>query len=281
MAEPTSDAALALPHPALRPFVAAYHGYRMHGYEPGVHAGLPSRTVTLVISLDDPVDMCRMADPGQVPGAFQALIGGLHDRPVGIRHDGDQHGLQLDVTPLGARALLGMPAAALAAQVVELSEVAGPGAASLPDRLRSLPDWPARFAELDRVLLSWRREGTPPADEVLEAWRVLAERHGAVGVAELADRVGWSRRHLGGRFRDEFGLSPKVAGRVMRFERARRLLVADTSSGLADVAATAGYADQAHLTREWRRLAGSTPSAWRRGEELPFVQDPDALLARP
>lgn len=88
----------------------------------------------------------------------------------------------------------------------------------------------------------------------------------------LAQEVGGSRRHLGERFRREFGLTPKVAGRVMRFESTRRLLGTPGRPGLADVAARCGYADQAHLTREWRELAGCTPSTWLT-EELPSIQD--------
>jgi AraC-like DNA-binding protein len=61
-------------------------------------------------------------------------------------------------------------------------------------------------------------------------------------------------------------------GRVLRFDRARRLLGRVDRPGLADVAATCGYYDQAHLTREWNELAGCTPTTWM-SEELPSVQD--------
>jgi AraC-like DNA-binding protein len=89
--------------------------------------------------------------------------------------------------------------------------------------------------------------------------------------------VGYCRRHLGTLLRAEVGISPKEYQRVARFERSRALLIAAAASGrpsLADVAAGAGYADQAHLAREWVRLAGCPPSTWI-AEELPFVQDPE------
>ena len=46
---------------------------------------------------------------------------------------------------------------------------------------------------------------------------------------------------------------------------------------LATIAADCGYADQAHMAREWRALAGASPTQWLADERLPFVQDDDGL----
>jgi AraC-like DNA-binding protein len=132
------------------------------------------------------------------------------------------------------------------------------------------------------------RDGPAGSPEVGHVWHRL--QGGAASVTALAAEVGWSRRHLAERFRREIGLPPKVAARVLRFERAKaELLRPDTAPRLADVAASCGYADQAHLTREWRELAGCTPSQWLAEEapwlhvavedrEFPFVQDPPGLV---
>ena len=48
---------------------------------------------------------------------------------------------------------------------------------------------------------------------------------------------------------------------------------------LAEIAATCGFTDQAHLAREWRAFAGRPPTGWREAEDLRFVQD-DALPAQ-
>ena len=95
---------------------------------------------------------------------------------------------------------------------------------------------------------------------------------GSVEIGELAADVGWSRRHLSEKFKAEVGLSPKVAARVLRFERARHLLSMPTRPGLAAVATACGYYDQAHFTREWSELAGCTPTKWI-ADELPSMQD--------
>jgi AraC-like DNA-binding protein len=265
---PVMEGAEVRPPERLAPLVARYAGYRYEGMRPGTHLGLPSPYLTVVISLGKPT---RMPED-----AFPALAGGLHMRAVPIEHDGDQYGVQLSLTPDGARSLLGMPAAELTSAVVPLDRLLGTRADELIERLGETNAWPARFALLDEVLS--RRAGRlpAPAPELRHAWRSLVRRGGRVRIADLAREVGWSRRHLAGRFTAEYGLTPKEAARVMRFERATRLLKRPDRPSFATVAAACGYYDQAHLAREWNDLAGCPPSAWLTGEELPFVQDEGA-----
>lgn len=260
------------PRARLAPLVAAYTGYRIEDARPGVHRGLPSRHLTFIVTLDGTVDLAALPDPAQPPASFTALVGGLHATSALISHDGHQHGIQLHLTPRGARVLLGRPAGELASAVVDLDTLLGPVAGELLERLRVARTWTDRFLVLDRVLSRIVHQRDEPAPELRWAWRRLTASHGRVEVATLAREVGWSRRHLGERFRREFGLTPKVAGRLIRFEVAHRLLRAPQRPGLADVAARAGFYDQAHLHREWRELAGCTPSRWL-AEEFPSVQD--------
>ena len=110
------------------------------------------------------------------------------------------------------------------------------------------------------------------------AWRLLHGHDGVVDVSRLAAEVGWNRRHLAQRFQDEFGLGPKLTGRVMRFDRSKQLVAAGTTR-LADIAATCGYYDQAHMARDWREFAGCPPTAWAEEEELPIGAQPDVTYA--
>jgi len=258
--------AVRQPHPVVRPLVTRYVGYAQDDVTLAVHRGLPSRYVTLVISLAGPVRMGGRS--------LQALVGGLHTRAVLIRQDRVQEGLQLELDPLGVRTLFGVTAAELSGEVADLADF---GLGSLPDRLRELP-WRERFALLDDVLAARAVEPVVPPPELGEAWRRMRGADGQVRVADLADEVGWSRRHLGERFRTELGLAPKQAARVLRFERAGRLLRSGRTD-LAALAAECGFYDQAHLTNEWRALAGCTPGTWI-AEELPFLQDQEAEVAR-
>ncbi len=279
MATRVLDGAVGRPAPRLRGLIDRYRGYWQDGYDPGVHHGLPSRYLTLIISIEEPVDIVGMPDAHQSPEAFDAFVAGLHASPALIRHEGRQRGVHVDVTPLGAQALLGLPASAIASTIVNLREALGAGATELVDRLGAARTWTDRFAAIDDVFSRAVVEAHEPADEVVWAWQRILETGGTVEVRDLAAEVGWSRRHFGERFRSELGLAPKVASRVIRFERARELLARPDRPGLADVAATCGYFDQAHLTREWRELAGCTPTAWLAEEtvvqDLSSVQDVD------
>jgi AraC-like DNA-binding protein len=267
-------------HPLLRPFVAAAVGYRHEGRPPGVHRGLPSPFLTVVVAIDAPLVMAAHPDPRQAPGAFDALVGGMHTRPALIAHPGHQCGVQLSLTPLGARALLGLPAGELFDVDAHLDDVLGRDALELTDRLRGARSWPARFAALEHVLLRHVRADAAMTAEVAEAWRLTTAGGGRLRVEEIAERVGWSARHLGERFRTELGLAPKEAARVARFDRARRMLAARVVAGgppdLAALAFATGFADQAHLTREWRAFSGLPPTRWL-AAELGFVQDTRAL----
>ncbi|MDQ4038783.1 MAG: helix-turn-helix domain-containing protein [Actinomycetota bacterium] len=263
---------LGRPSAALSPYVERYIGYRQDPLAGGTHQGLPSRCMALILSLAEPVRILSMPDPASVPQAFAGLISGLHPGPVTIAADQRQFGIHVELTPWAAGALLGHPAGVLAGGVYDVPDVLGGQGGQLLDRVREAPDWSSRFAVLDDVLGTRADCGWAPQPEVSEAWRALVRTGGRVPVARLARHVGWSRRHLGERFRREIGLSPKTAARVIRFDRSHTALTRSATTGLAEIAAACGYADQAHLTREWRALAGATPTAWM-AAELPFVQD--------
>jgi AraC-like DNA-binding protein len=275
--EPFADAEQRRPTAALAGLVRTYHGYRYVAFPAGVHRGLPSPDITVVLALGPPTRMTAMPDPADPPAEFRALASGLGTRAVGIAHDGEQYGVQLDLTPLGARRLLGVPAGELASVVVELRELLGPDRDELLDRMAAARTWPARFAVLDEVLLrrAARRQDAARPDDVAAplryAWEALVDSGGTVRVTDLASRLGYSRRHLTDRFTAEYGLRPKQFARVVRFSRSKQLLRSGRGT-LADVAADCGYYDQAHLAREWVALAGCPPTTWLREEHFPIVQ---------
>lgn len=260
----------ARPAPGLRAYVAHYSGYRQRGLAPARHRGLPSPWLTLILTLDEPLQIAAHPDRRQAPGRYDTLLGGLHLTHALITHDGNQSGVQIAVHPLGCRALFGLPAGELAGVDTDLAAVAGDAWVSgLRERLLTARTWEQRFTLLDDVLAGRIRERGEVHPDVAYAFDRLVGSGGGVSVGELAGEIGWSARHLTNRFRAEVGLRPKETARVVRFDRARRLLYAGTRIG--DVAAGAGYFDQAHLAREFQEFAGVAPSRWL-ADEIGFVQ---------
>ena len=280
MAEPRAEGVSVLPAPALRPFVEHYSGYRLSGFPPGVHRGLPSRHLTLIASIGPAIDVVGQTDPGQSPAVYRCVVGGLQDTTALIAHDGNQEGVSVELTPLGCRAVLGAPTGALWNMSLELDEVTGSIGRELWERLQGTVGWDERFSVCDDVLLRLL-EPQVVAPELGWCWRTVVATGGNVTVKELAEETGWSRQHLTRRFRDEFGLTPKLAARVVRFDRARHLLqAAPEGFSIADVAAACGYFDHAHLNRDFADLAGCTPTQLLT-DDLPSVQDERALVGAP
>lgn len=276
----------AAPGEPLRAHVAFYSGYRQADVPPAVHRGLPSQFMTLIFTLDDQLTVAQHADPSQAAESYDALLGGLHASPALITHPGRQSGIQVSVSPLASRALFGVPAGELAWIDVHADDVFGRESERVRERMQEAATWHERFAAVDAALR--RRLSAPslPAaaasavpDEVARAWQLLLKTRGTIPISTLADEVGWSTRHLAARFRAEIGLTPKAAARVIRFDRARRLIASSAGATLGETAAVCGYFDQAHLDREFRMLAGCSPTQWLADEGFRNVQADDSRAA--
>jgi transcriptional regulator GlxA family with amidase domain len=148
-------------------------------------------------------------------------------------------------------------------RVVDREDVLGRDR-NLVGRLEATPSWGDRFALLDAVIASRIGAARRPPPEILWAWRTLEQTKGAVRVGTLADRTGRSRRHLSARFREHVGLAPKTIARIIRFQRAVRLLQGGTGLSFVELAQECGYFDQPHLIRDFREFAATTPREFAR-----------------
>lgn len=246
-------------HPSLRPFLRSYVGYWEAVTSPYEARLVPSGRATLVISLAEPFSEVRRSGmPGGGSGRIGSLVVGLEDRPAICVHPGGQEAIRVEFTPLGAYRLFGMPMSELTNLAVEIRHVLGPEAETLVDRLTATGDWASRFDLLDTALLARLGRGPEPAPEVGHAWRLLSGSAGAIPISRIAAEVGWSQGYLTRRFTQQIGLTPKAYARVLRFRHAVALLDrVDTS--LTEISTACGFYDQAHLNREFRAIAGTTP----------------------
>ncbi|MFJ2397345.1 helix-turn-helix domain-containing protein [Streptomyces sp. NPDC087843] len=166
--------------------------------------------------------------------------------------------VQVRLSPVIARAVLGASPADLDGAVVSLGDLWGREASRIREQLGDVSSWEDRFALTDALLARRHEEGPPVDPEVAWAWHRIIGSRGLARVDELAAEVGWSRKRLWSRFRSQLGLPPKRAMKLVRFDHAAHRLVA--GEGAAHVAADTGYADQSHLHRDVMAFTGATPA---------------------
>ena len=243
------------PHPTLRHHVRRYCGYRERTLHPVRRRELPGADVTLIVSLGPEL---RLLEPR--PATHTSFVAGLDDHSAVTEHDGEAAGVEVTLTPLAAHRLFRVPMHTLARRVVELDELLGREADRLAERLHGAPTWPARFQIVDETIRGHVADAPEPSPGVAWAYQRLLATAGRVRVGALASELGWSRKRLAARFREEVGLPAKSLARVLRFRQAVRLLERDDDRSLGEIALDCGYFDQAHLNRDFRSFAGCTPT---------------------
>lgn len=160
-------------------------------------------------------------------------------------------------------ALLGVPADELRDQTLPLAALWGDRrAGDLADRVTS-----------PRDLGEWALSESAPDPLGLRLHALLDE---GASISGAADLLGYGPRQLHRRALPVFGYGLQHLGRVLRLNRA--VAVADSGADWAEVAAHTGYADQAHLTRDFRALAGVTPGGLR-AERVRSVQASEEAAA--
>jgi AraC-like DNA-binding protein len=252
--------------------------YESSGMPEGDHRGLPSPWITFIVSVDGPVRVAGTVDEGDrfdpaVATSYDVIVAGLHPVAARVEQPAEQRGVQLALHPLAAQALLGCRSAELLGPGDHGHEVLGRAANELHDRVGSWTDPDGWLDEVEKWLrcraADARRTSVRP--EVAAAWQVAQATGGRCRIEDLARTVQLSPRQLRALMIAETGLSPKQLCRQFRFDGVVARL-AEGDRTLAQIAAENGYADQAHLTREFRQMAGCTPTQWL-AEERRNIQD--------
>lgn len=225
----------------------------------------------LVINLGTPfrIALGRAPDGTDRQPSFTA---GLFPGPVVIESDGRAECVQIDFTPLGAFRFYGGAVRQLTARMVDIEDVLGADGRRLRERVAEAPSCADRFALVEDFVAA--RANHSPSPEIEAALSALERSAGTARMYDIAADVGWSRKHLARRFVQQTGLAPRAIGRMLRFHRACRGARADSAQGWAAIAFDAGFADQAHLTREFRSFTGETPVEWATRMRL---SDPNLL----
>jgi AraC-like DNA-binding protein len=246
-----------LPSPWLRSVVNGYTGYSHHSSRPLRRREAAQETVALILNFGEPM---RVKGP-TATFEVDSFVAPLNDTYALTEEGIESHGLQVDLSPLGAYMLLGVPMRELSDLVIPLEDLIGPAVPTLVEQLFLAPGWSKRFELVDSFMSTRMEESHEPSPDVVWAWRRLSETSGRLPIGALAKELGCSRRHLVARFREQVGPSPKTVARIIRFQSAARQFSLDDGRRFAEIAQVCGYFDQAHLNRDCRELAGTTPSS--------------------
>jgi AraC-like DNA-binding protein len=163
---------------------------------------------------------------------------------------------------------------------VEVQGRLAPFCLELRDRLGQARSEGERLPMVEAALAARLARGPGVDPRVAEATRRLAAGGEGLSVAGLADQLGVSHKHLIDLFRRQVGVGPKMLGRILRLQRVLGALERPGAARLTDLAYSCGYADQAHLSSEFRALTGIAPSAYGRTRTVdPNHLSTDALRA--
>jgi AraC-like DNA-binding protein len=257
------EQALGRPDPRLLHLIDVYHGYSESGTGVQRRLQVPFPKAALILGFGEEISVSSTGYETDFEHGFGGLLAGLSTRPALVESNGAQAGVQVDLSPLGAFHLFGVAMGDIANRVVRLRDLMGVAGDELIERLREAHDWEARFHLLDRLFLRALATHRPPSEAIAWAWNQLRLHPGEVAISALAEEIGWSHKHLIARFRQEVGVSPRLAGRIIRFDRAVRRVTDIACRDLSAIALESGYYDQAHMLREFREFARCTPKELR------------------
>lgn len=203
-------------------------------------------------------------------GDSRATIVGTMTRPLLVASEGAVDLLGIRFRPGGLPALFDLDAAQATDARLPLSGLIGSRAILLWEQLAGL-DPAARPDALEKLLAG---EGEARVDPLVDfcVGRIEASG-GRLRMAGLEAETGFGLRRIERRFERRLGISPKAHARIVRFQTAIASLGAPDMSGWAERAFACGYADQAHLTREFKALAGISPGDYVRSIRADGVSD--------
>jgi AraC-like DNA-binding protein len=255
------------PTPALAEWIECYWSIRGQATSPIPNRVLPDGCSDVILGIE---------------GMEPAVVGTMRTATMyPVRGPVDMFGVRF--RPGGAARFLGVPLWELTDRRIALDELWGGEAAALADAAEPVT-MDERIARAERVLLArlrtWAARRTAAEELAARAVTLLRRARGGVGVREVAAALGVGERRLERAFDHAVGMGPKALAGVLRFRRLVRAIDAARQRGpvaWAALAVDAGYADQPHLAREFKRLAGLTPAQYEAERAgVGFVQDPGA-----
>lgn len=255
------------PDPALGQVIHRYWFLAGAGAGPATTPQLqpivPDGRMEIVLNLAD--RFTRHHRDGSIERQARSLVAGQITRCVVVEPGRTIDLVGVRFQPAGAAALLPVPAAELRDSIIDSTLVTTDLIGDLAERLHDAADVAGRVSILNHHFLPLLAGSREPDAAVAAATMRIGASCGRIRVAIVASGLGLSRRTLERRFNAGAGISPKLFARIIRFQRAFRLMQVSEPGGWGRIAYRCGYSDQAHFTREFREFAGASPSRFFAG----------------
>ncbi|HET7793392.1 MAG TPA: AraC family transcriptional regulator [Rhizobacter sp.] len=226
---------------------------------------LPTGRADIVIPLLEGQALTRFVDASDAQGQrfTGGVIHGAQDHATVRATHGASSVVGVHFKPGGAAAFFGGALPELRNHTVLLDALWGPSARVLRADLQAAQGPHARLLRLEAYLMARLRHAAPADAMVAATLQSMARQPHAATIEPLQRASGCGPTQFIARFERAVGLTPKRYARVLRFHAMVTQLAGQAPSDWAQAAAEAGFADQSHLVREFKRLAGITPSAYR------------------
>jgi AraC-like DNA-binding protein len=221
---------------------------------------IPTACMHLVFRFSrQPIRIFRSMEDVHGDAFYRGVVGGIRSAYYIKDIAGSACTVGASLQPGACEALFGIAADEISDHHVSLEDLWGSPARSLWQRLEEISGLEERLHVLESFLAKQlsRDSGMHPAI----AYALSSLSTGA-GIGSIVEETGYSHRHFVKLFRQSVGLAPHLYSRLLRFQRTLKHGFDETGGRWIDVALEAGYADQAHFNREFRELAGVSPTEY-------------------
>ena len=201
---------------------------------------------------------CRLDDATEAP---RAAITGLWDTVRRHSHSWNHAAVIVAFTPTGAAAWLRQPLEEIGNATVDLEEMLGrrAGLDRLEDQFAGAASHAERIRLVEGLLLA-QADAARPDPLVAAAVALIEQTQAGLRIGELTRRIGLSQSALERRFRRVVGASPRRFASLVRLQNVLRLRA--TGADLTTIAHTAGYSDQSHFNKDFKRFTGLAPGTF-------------------
>lgn len=253
-------------HPLLGDYASDYIGYQEKGALPIRRSEMPCSTIPLIINFADGFTISEPDDHYAPTAPRTGFIAGFHPGRAISQSTGNSACMEVKLSPLAVHGLLRIPMGELSWRIIDLEDVFGADIGLLCEAVSEASSWGERFALMEAFLLR-RFAGMAVPQPAAFMLRKLNDADGQISIRAVAEEIGCSQKHLITLFRNAVGTTPKNYCRLLRFEKALRLMQSGSTPNWADIAAACGYYDQSHFIREFRAFTGETPNMFKAGPE--------------